>query len=902
MQSFIAQTWEYLSSQCHDTSQLRCIVPSVRAGNFLRQIIRQESNTAGFLPDIIPIEAFIQEVADLQIIDELPLLFECYQVYRYHEPKQPKEDFDTFSSWAVTLLADFNEIDRYLVPAKSFFDYLASIQELNHWTMQEAPSEMMRAYLSFWNQLHGYYDLLKSALMKKKLGYQGMVYREATHQVNFYLDAKGDRPHAFIGFNALNNAEQNIFQEFLARDNHYVFWDGDEKFINDTGHSASLFMRRYFKQWQYYEKHKPLFIENHYQQPKDITLIQAANPLDQVKEIGSILKGFSPEQCQKTAVVLADEQLLMPLLNALPDNIKHVNITMGVSLKFQPLTIWVISLLELHLNSGRSFYYKPLFGVLEHPMAEIIMNKPRQVVSEMTQTNRVAIDLPELLEKSDDADQEILKTLFSDWPKDIDQALDRLEELFGLFVEVENDIHRTTAVKLQQLIVQIRNMQARYGSITDLESLRNVLRQLAGKARLDFQGDAYQGLQIMGVLESRALDFESLIIASVNEGLLPSGRNAPSFITNDMKLQYQLPTFFEKDAIFTYHFYRMLHRAKEVKILFTSVGGGFQSKEESRLIKQLRLDSKAHKLKERTIRTKMAAKTPQLKVVDKTPEVMHALKQLAQNQYSPSSLTNYIRNPIDFYSQKVLGVKPADELEEDIALNTLGSVVHTTLEELYTPLVGTLLTEEKLRPLLKEINSTLTQQSLKLLGKHYDLGKNRIVFEVGQRYVKYAIESDLRLLRAGHELELVAIEQRLKTQLNHPKAGVVNLGGLADRIDRLDGKLRIIDYKTGKVEPNQLQLSDWDVLIEDYKYSKAFQVLMYGYMYWKQHGVLADAAGIISFRKQTEDFMAFGWKQQGSRTVEAQLNQDILLQFEKQLLQLFDEIYDEHRPFIEKEI
>ncbi|MDC7996938.1 PD-(D/E)XK nuclease family protein [Gilvibacter sediminis] len=902
MQSFIAQCWDHLTDQVDDIAQLRCIVPSIRAGNFLRQCIQQKQHTASFLPDIIPIETFIQELSDLQIIDELPLLFECYQVYLKRQADQPKDDFDTFSSWATILLADFNEIDRYLVPSDSFFAYLASVQELNHWSLQESQSELIQAYLSFWNQLPAYYEDLKDALSAKGLGYQGMVYREAVEQLSFYFDAQGDRPHAFLGFNALNNAEQALFQEFLAQGNHFVFWDADKHFINDKAHSASLFMRRYFQEWGYYQNQKPLFVSDHYSSPKQINLIQAANPLDQVKEIGNTLGDIPTEQLKDTAIVLADEQLLLPLLNSLPNTINKVNVTMGVSLKHQPLTLWTLAILELHIRYPKSYYYKLLFKVLEHPVTQLVIEKPTALMQRMIATNQISISADELLAGSSDQDQDQLKLIFDPWPTDPVVAIKRLEALLRPLTHVTNDIHRTAANKLVEVCVQLQNMQERYGSISSLESLRNIFRQLASKQQIDFQGDAYDGLQIMGVLESRALDFKRVIMTSVNEGYLPSGSMAPSYITNDMKYQYGLPSTFEKDAIFVYHFYRLLHRSQHIDLYYTAVGSGFNTKEESRLIKQLRTYGAMHNIQEHIISSSMQSQSVQLKSVAKTPEVINRLKELAAKQFSPSSLINYIRNPIDFYAEKLLKVRPAEILEEDIALNTLGSIVHESIEQLYTPFVGGLLKQDQLKKLLPKLPQVVADMSVKHLGKHFNAGKNRIVFEVAQKYVQFAIESDLALLAANRQIELIALEMPLSVVYTHPQIGPINLGGTADRVDKLDGQLRIIDYKTGKVEPKQLQLSEWDLMITDYKYSKAFQVLLYALMYKLEFGIIPDRAGIISFRSQSQDFMSFGYKPQGSRQVDNQLNEATLEHFITELNQLFVEIFDPEIPFTEKEV
>lgn len=875
-------------------------MPSIRAGNYLKKTIQASATQARFLPEIITIETFIKEVSDLEIIQETPLLFAFYEVYLEHTPKAQQESFNNFSNWASTLLGDFNELDRYLVSTDSFFDYLYNIQELNHWSTTENQTPLIQSYLAFWKHLPKLYNQLYTTLKSQGVGYQGMVYREAADAISFYAQAKKNTAHAFLGFNALNNAEQSIFQELLGQENTHIYWDADTHFINDSSHSASLFMRRYFNQWNYYKEHAPLFVNNNYADfSKQIQIIQAPNGIGQIKHIGVLLEELSAGELNNTAIVLANEALLVPLLNSLPEHIKEVNITMGVSLGATPLMQWIDAIFKLHQNAQNGLYYKHVFKILGHPAGQQLIPHAQQIINKITSDNQISLTLAQLEAYAEPGTKNNLNLLFESWPKTILDSIKRLSKIAASFLDSNKPLQRTAANKILEVLQVIQTMQERYNSILELEGLQTVINQLASRERLNYRGDAYKGLQIMGVLESRALDFDTVIMASVNEGIIPSGKTANSFITTDLKKQYELPSFFEKDAIFTYHFYRVLHRAKNVHLLYSAVSGGLQTSEMSRLIKQMLQEQSPHNITQQTIVPKLELQPQRLKEIPKNEDVLSRLQKLAQKGISASALTTYIRNPFDFYSQKILGIRQADQIEEDIAYNTLGSIVHEVLESLYKPLEGHELTVNHLKDMELKIPALLQESAQKLLGAHFFKGKNRIVFEVAKQYVLNALQEDLRLLKTGSLIQILAIEGNYNTTLSIPSlAEPIKLHGIIDRVDQIDGQTRVLDYKTGSVMPNQLAVANWEELTTDYKFSKAFQVLFYSLLYCDTSGKLPNRAGIISFKNMGNGFMSFKSKTTNSN----EINLQVLTEFKTQLKALLAQIYDPEQLIIEKEV
>jgi ATP-dependent helicase/DNAse subunit B len=430
--------------------------------------------------------------------------------------------------------------------------------------------------------------------------------------------------------------------------------------------------------------------------------------------------------------------------------------------------------------------------------------------------------------------------------------------------------------------------------------------ELSASTSLDFEGDAYNGLQLMGVLETRVLDFENVIITSVNEGIFPSGKSNASFITYDLKQQFNLPLYNEKDAIYTYHFYRLLHRAKNVTLLYNNNSEGINTGEKSRFIRQLEVDNiPNHTIEKRILSPQVQIKTQHLRKIEKTEAVMNRIQEIASKGFSPSALTSYIRNPLDFYFQKILKLSEFEEVEENIATNTLGTIVHDTLEVFYKPLENTFLSKEKLLEMKGRIHEQVTSEFKKTFkGGTFSKGKNLIVFEVAKRYISNFIDREITEIEAGNKIKITKIETDLTleiaiSELNFP----VKIHGKVDRVDEYNGQLRIIDYKTGLVTQGDVEIIDWEDLNQDYKFSKAFQILTYALMMNKEIPITNAEAGIISFKNLGSGFLKFGVKEKvGSRNKSQIITDETLQNFTVELKKLILEICDPNIPFTEKEI
>jgi hypothetical protein len=398
------------------------------------------------------------------------------------------------------------------------------------------------------------------------------------------------------------------------------------------------------------------------------------------------------------------------------------------------------------------------------------------------------------------------------------------------------------------------------------------------------------------------LDFETVIITSVNEGKFPAGKSTNSFIPYDVKKEYNLPTYKEKDAIYTYHFYHLLQRAKNIYLIYNSDGEGFDAGEKSRFITQLEVEKQPqHNLSFHYFNPDVPNVAHQAVVVPKTESVMTRLEEIATKGFSPSSLTTYIRNPIQFYFQRVLRISETDEVEENIAVNTLGTIIHGALEELYTPFIGRLLTKADLENCFKKIDDEVLAQ-FKEVYKEGEIkkGRNLLAFEVAKRNVYNFLKLELDALEKGDEIQIIALEASFERLLEDARLPFpVLIKGNVDRIEKRNGKIRIIDYKTGKVEQKNVALKDWGGLTEDIKNDKIIQVLAYAFMFEPQANGVDIEAGIVSFKNLKSGFLPFQFKE--DKEVTEIVTADIMRDYLEQLVVLLQEILDISIPFTEKE-
>ena len=443
-------------------------------------------------------------------------------------------------------------------------------------------------------------------------------------------------------------------------------------------------------------------------------------------------------------------------------------------------------------------------------------------------------------------------------------------------------------------------MTAEYPFITDIRTLKSLFTDLMAQETIDFQGEPLEGLQLMGMLESRVLDFDTVIITSVNEGILPSGKQQNSFIPYDVKKELGLPTYKEKDAVYTYHFYRLLQRAKNIYILYNTEPDTLMGGEKSRLISQLLTDQNIYPYIKQELAT-MGIKQDNgvLRRIVKDEGLQNEIKELAAAGFSPTSLGRYIQDPVDFYKKSILKISDLDTVEDTIAANTFGTIIHNTMEELYAPLIDQYLTPEALTALKSAIPTVVRKYFVMFYDESsIHKGKNSIAYRVLIRYVENFINIEIAESKSK-KIKILSLEKKMKITLEIPGVNYpVVLKGTIDRVDEIDGQLRILDYKTGKVTSGEMNIISWDDILEDPKKNKLFQVLCYSLMYGLPANESTYKAGVISFKNMKSGFLSFGLKAKKSdRNTTTAIDATILEEFRGQLFSLIQEICDPEIPF-----
>ena len=889
------------------------ILPNKRARLFLQEAIKNKTNSFVISPKIISIEDFISELASMKKIDPLEGIFEFYQVYLEMTPIGNRQDFETFSGWAKMLMQDFNEVDTYLLKPDHVFSYLKNIDDINHWAVDSNQrTEMIQNYLTFWDMMPVYYRNLTQHLFNKNKGYQGMIYREAVNKLDDFINKDdAETMYYFCGFNALNQAEEVIIQKLLSVNKARLFWNIDEFFLNDPEHDAGYFARKIKRNWSYYKSYPFETIGKQYSEPKRIEIIATPKSVGQARIVGEIVENVSQSKknLQNVAVVLSDENLLLPVLNSLPSSVEALNITMGFQSKTHPIQLLIQKILKMQNNALQrkntpTFYHKEVLEILTHPLV-ISLSNAQQLVNYI-HTNNVTFFSWNTIQNFISEKDSFLFAIMYPW-KDlsIEDIINKLfliiDTIKGELVTKEDHVSLAFAYTVYQTIKKIQNYQELYQFIHSLNHLVSIYKQVVDLMEVSFEGEPLQGLQVMGILESRVLDFDTVIITSLNEGKFPSGKTNNSFIPFDVKLELGLPTYKEKDAIFTYHFYHLMHRAKNVFLLYNSDQDGRDAAEKSRFITQLLLEHpKSHHIIQNSYFAQLPTDKVELKSVKKSDDLLDRLREIAEGKgFSPSSLANYLRNPMQFYLQRVLSIRDIDEVEENIALNTLGTIVHNTLEDLYRPLLGKVLNLQIVDDMITNVPEILDFHFKEVYSKTNDrLGKNLLAMEVARQNVMFFLEKEKEDIQAGSEVIVLSLEEELSVVVKHADLPYpVKIAGKADRIEKRNGVVRIIDYKTGKVLPNDVKLKSFDDLLDGVKYEKVIQLLCYALMSKSKYPSESINVGIYSFKNKKEGYLLFDWDKNGPL-----ITDEILHLFTEKLVELLKEILNKEIDFIEKEI
>ena len=945
MQSFLEKTVDYLHAKYgDDVSELCIVLPNRRAGLFLKTHFSKKLKKTFWSPEILATEDFVSLLAEVEVADSTTLLFELYESVK-QVGKRDIETFDEFSKWGQILLSDLNEIDRYLVDHKQLFGNLKDIKELETWSLnsEETLTDFQKQYLEFWKLLGEYYQNFSQRLLSQHQAYQGLAYRIVADNVEERVGKHPWKKIIFAGFNALNKAEEEIIAKLLNADKAEIIWDTDSYYINNINQEAGRFIRKY-KQSGKFSKLLPsdkessdrnLTIEETLlsTEKKSITVIGAAKNVAQAKVAGSLIEEIKKTDplLQATAIVLADENLLFPVLHSLPENLKDINVTMGYPLKNTPVAGYFDLVFAMHENglklaqgkANYSFYHTDVVKLLSHAYtasALFTVSKEytlRNVLQAIQQRNIVFVGLKMLesifSEFNCEKEFEVLEGIFKHWqtPPDAIECVHYLIETLknGIILQQDKNDENKASLELEYLfaftkiIKRIQVLMEQYPeSVGDLKTLRSIVNQIVRSSTLPFYGEPLMGLQVMGMLETRTLDFENVILLSCNEDILPSGKAVNSFVPFELKRVFGLPTYGDKDSIFSYHFYRLLQRATNIHLLYNTESDALGSGEKSRFLTQLLYElpkvNPNVTIKEQLVSIPIVNNGAENEIsIEKSALILEKLKEKAESGFSPSLLNIYRNCSLQFYFHAIAKLREADEVEETIGADTLGNVIHETLESFYKPLVGKKIQVADIAEMKKKVESTtLAFFKEKYSETEVSYGKNLLTFKVALKFINNFLDAEIiniqKAEKEGTPIIIKALEQELESTIS-VGANAIKIKGKADRIDTMGSTTRIVDYKTGLADNKELKLEDWAELRTNSGLAKSFQLLTYAWLYQKENPTIKEniVSGIVTFRELSA----------GLKTVKvndsSNLNVEVLADFEKQLQVMLSEIFDRKLRF-----
>ena len=884
------------------------VLPSKRAVVFLKSYLSKMIEKPIFLPDFYSIEEFVEKISGLKVLDNISLQFRLYQSYKKYPPKKA-DSFDDFMKWSNMLLHDFNEIDRNLVDANSIYVNLRDVKQLENWSVEDWSlssdnlSKMQTDYVSFYEGMLFWYKDFYSSLLKENLAYQGMAYKVAAGKIN-NTDLKWSKVW-FVGLNALTKSEHNILDFLKENDVARVFWDADVYYYDNKSHEAGGFLRNQRQKWSEIDFDG---VGNYFNQKKEsFNVIACPKNISQAKVAAEIVKGFEKSDLENsnTAIILSDESLLSPVLHNLPSAIKQLNVTMGSPLKNSSLYAFIDVVFKMQINfikyKKSAFYYKDVLTVIEHPyFSKIIeLNEVFSLKHYITKENIVFIDCDYII---DFFEEKIFSNMIFLFWGDVQHAVQSVvtiaEELRFSLLAKKGTIESEVLATFYKSLIVLKKLVLENKFDLELKTLHTVLQQLVSKEMIPFKGEPLEGVQLMGILETRTLDFKNVVLLSVNEGILPKGKSINSFIPYDLKKYFDLPTHSESDAVFAYHFYRLLQRARNVTLIYNSETDDFGSGEKSRFITQL-LSEYNGEIKEYVFKgVDLKRSDHVIKSIDNIG-LDKEINEWAANGVSPSAINKYNNCSLSFYYHYLAKIRIDDVVDEYADSATIGTVIHNVLDKYYP--LG-ILTDKFIRntipAILKDVEDGF---ALELSNQAIKEGKNYLHIQIAKKLISDFLDLEMKLIKkANSEKKSVRIIGK-EVGLSYPisvEGTDFKLVGHADRIDFEGDAIRIIDYKTGKVIDREVTFTEYDEIIDDSGKSKAFQLLMYSFLYLKMYPQYIDLdvyAGNFSFKNLKSGLLKVSRKTSRNSIEPLRINSNVLNEIEQQIVIVLTKI--KNNPF-----
>ncbi|REC78669.1 PD-(D/E)XK nuclease family protein [Chryseobacterium elymi] len=829
---FLNKIIHELLAQNQDLSEFNIVLPGKRPIVFIRQIL-EENNYSGFLPNFFTIEELIDRIADKQPVQGISLWLFAFDVYR-SLGLIPKDDFADFLKWFPTLQKDWDDILKFSESDEAVLQYMFDEERIKEWAQDlgEDDDVPRKKFLNFWRNMNVFLPILKKKLEEKNWATSGMIHETAKAKIADFAENTSEH-FVFCGFNAFTPVEEKLVRSLLRRNKGQCFFQADHYYFDDERQEAGKFLRNH-KTWKEFDDNRAFqWIEDDFNQPKNIKVYEVSGNVTQTKVLPEIFKEIENKTYSNTAVVLLDENLLPASLDVMY-GVENLNITMGFPLKNLSFSNAVKQLfyLQKQLEKNKSsYYYRDIFPILEE--------LPKSAEDELIISNfRTKIEERNIVYISKKLLDELLSGLsYYGLLKKADHTGIYLDMLIAFCKRIKwleiDDIQYENVSHFENAFRIIKNQLSPYDFEIKMETLEILINQHVNSESIDFQGEPLRGLQIMGLLETRLLNFENVIMLSVNEGKLPLGNSQNTYIPFDIRRYFDLHTFLENDSIYAYHFYRLIQDSRNVHLLYNALSSGVNTGEKSRFITQIEMES-SHKIEHLIIENSSEPIALQPIEILKTEIVVERLQKWKE-KVSASHLTSYLYNPIDFYLSKILKTSETDEIEEELSVKNYGNLVHYSLQEVYELLKCKVLKEKDLQDSIKEIDQYINVaiEKLKHQPEFYEKGMNFIHRAIAKKVIENVLNHDLELVRSGNTLEILDIEKRFENVDFYLDGNdKISFFGFIDRIDRLNGTLRIIDYKTAKIKNLTVKIDENNVdeYFHNSERKQALQLCIYHYV------------------------------------------------------------------------
>lgn len=919
------------------------VFPNKRAGLFFNEYLAQESESPIWSPAYVSISELFRSLSPWEVGDPVKLVCELYKIFR--RETQSTETLDDFYFWGEMLISDFDDADKNKVDTDKLFSNLQDLRNImdDYTFIDDEQEEAIRQFfqnfsierrtalkerfISLWDVLGNIYKGFRESLASQNIAYEGMMYRHVIEHLN--VDKLPYEKYVFVGFNVLNKVEHTLFTQLKDAGKAVFYWDYDEFYMKENRqavtHEAGEFIRRNLRDFP-----SPLSGElfKNLSKPKEVHYIASSTENAQARYLPQWIRNNLTTPEKETAVVLCNEALLQPVLHSLPAEVKHVNITMGFPLSQTPVYSFLIALLELHTHgfnfkSGR-YTFQSVVTLLKHPYTRQLTGQAELLEKELTRNNRF-YPLPGELGKN-----EFLTRLFTPLSGNLNLCIrlsETLQQVAGIYqantsgtedTDAFNQLYRESLFKAYTTINRFRTLIEEDELTVQSETFRRLLVKVLSATNIPFHGEPAIGMQVMGVLETRNLDFRHLVLLSVNEGQLPKSGGDSSFIPYNLRKAFGMTTIEHKIAVYAYYFYRLLQRAERITLMYNTSSDGLNRGEWSRFMLQFLIEW-PHPITRQFLEAGQSPQGTSPITVEKTPDVMRRMQSLfdvranPKAKFSPSALNYYLDCPLKFYYRYVAGLSAPDEVSAEIDSATFGSIFHYAAEHIYKDLT----THGKV--INKEALETLLRNEVKLQD-YVDTAFKKLFFNVPQnekpeyngiqlinsaviaRYLKQLLQNDLRYAPFTFIASEMEVDEPIDIQT--PK-GVIKsrIGGIIDRMDSKDGTLRIVDYKTGGDADTPPHVES--LFIPDKKRSNyVFQTFLYAAIMCRKQPTMKIAPALLYIhRAATETYspvIQMGEPRKPKEAVEDFSKYE--KEYRERLQGLLEEIFNPEKSFAQTEI